>query len=264
MSATGMVSMRVAHVAALAASLTLALLVAMPAAAEETASAPEAPDSSVDDTTAFENDTYERGRSLFAQCSRCHELDPLRANRIGPNLFSILGRPAAALQDFRYSQGMRAAAQDGLVWSRDALDRFIADPRSVVRRTSMNYRGMEDATARADLVTFLTGVTPGEYAPQTPVATDGAATEIGAAAMALEGDAAYGEYLSGECVTCHQETGANEGIPGIVGWPRDAFIRALFEYKTNVRSHQVMQLVTSNLGDEEIAALAAYFEQLGE
>ena len=48
-----------------------------------------------------------------------------------------------------------------------------------------------------------------------------------------------------------------------VGWPREDFIRALFEYKTNVRSHPVMQMITSNLGDEEVAALAAYFNRLG-
>ena len=128
----------------------------------------------------------------------------------------------------------------------------------------MSFRGMDDDGERADLVAFLATVVPGEYAPEARAPTDGAATEIGAAAMALEGDAAYGEYLSGECVTCHQETGVDEGIPGIVGWPKDEFIRALFEYKTNVRSHPVMQLVTSNLGDEEIAALAVYFQNLKE
>jgi cytochrome c len=68
--------------------------------------------------------------------------------------------------------------------------------------------------------------------------------------------------LSGDCVTCHQTTGQVAGIPSIVGLPKDYFIRAMFEYKTNVRSNEVMKLRVANLANEEIAALAAYFGSL--
>ena len=78
----------------------------------------------------------------------------------------------------------------------------------------------------------------------------------------MEGDPEYGEYLAGECVTCHQETGHADGIPSIVGVPKDYFIRALFEYKNNIRSNEVMKLRVANLTNEEIAALAAYFNGL--
>ena len=77
-----------------------------------------------------------------------------------------------------------------------------------------------------------------------------------------EGDPEYGEYLAGECVTCHQPSGHADGIPSIVGLPKDYFVRALFEYKTNVRSNEVMKLRVANLANEEIAALAAYFSGL--
>ncbi|MCB1471505.1 MAG: c-type cytochrome [Rhodobiaceae bacterium] len=205
---------------------------------------------------------HERGRELFSRCERCHELDPMRGNRIGPNLYNVVGRPAAAQQDFRYSQGMRDAASGGLEWTPEQLDRFIADPRSVVRRTSMSFRGIDDPGQRSDIIAFLSTVGPQDLAAhQGPSGPAG--TEIGAGAMAIQGDPAYGEYLASECVTCHQRSGTDEGIPGIVGWPREDFIRALFEYKTNVRSHPVMQMITSNLGDEEVAALAAYFNRLG-
>jgi cytochrome c553 len=64
----------------------------------------------------------------------------------------------------------------------------------------------------------------------------------------LEGDPEYGEYLAGECVTCHQATGHADGIPSIVGLPKDYFvIRSLFEYRTNVRSNEVMKLRVANL-----------------
>lgn len=77
------------------------------------------------------------------------------------------------------------------------------------------------------------------------------------------GDAEYGEYLSAECVTCHQPSGANDGIPSIIGWDQNSFIAVLKSYKAKERANPAMQLVTSNLGDEEMAALAAYFARLG-
>ncbi|MFN0263064.1 cytochrome C [Tepidamorphus sp. 3E244] len=212
---------------------------------------------------ASDDEAHVRGRELFVKCERCHELNPEHGNRIGPNLFDVVGRKAGALDDFRYSRGMKAAAEDGLVWTVENIDRFLQSPRSVVRRTSMSFRGLDDAGERADIIAFLQTITPEDFA-SLPATSDPAGAEMGASAIALEGDIDYGEYLSTECVTCHQTSGADDGIPAIVGWPKEEFIRALFEYKTNVRDHDVMKLVTSSLGDEEIAALAAYFGQVGQ
>ncbi len=80
---------------------------------------------------------------------------------------------------------------------------------------------------------------------------------------APDGDLAYGEYLSSQCVTCHQVSGhADGGVPAIVGLPTDAFVDALLAYKNGERDNQVMRSVTGALGLEEIAALAAYFAKL--
>lgn len=77
--------------------------------------------------------------------------------------------------------------------------------------------------------------------------------------LSLNGDAAYGEYLGAECVTCHQQSGGGNGIPPIRGLPVDYTVPALVEYKLGLRDNNVMRLMTARLGDEEIAALAAYF-----
>ena len=76
------------------------------------------------------------------------------------------------------------------------------------------------------------------------------------------GDTEYGEYLSAECVTCHQLSGAEDGIPPIIGWDEASFIAVLKSYKQKERENPAMQLVTSNLGEEEMKALAAYFFKL--
>lgn len=76
------------------------------------------------------------------------------------------------------------------------------------------------------------------------------------------GSKAYGEYLSSECVTCHQLSGNFAGIPPIVGWPEASFVEIMREYKEKKRDNAVMQTIAGRLGDKEIAALAAYFGSL--
>lgn len=201
------------------------------------------------------------GETVFGACKACHQVGAGARNGIGPHLDALFGRRAGSLAGFKYSNAMKTHGADGLVWNAETLDRYIADPPAMIPGTRMSYRGLADATQRNDLIAFLKIATTASPAPD-PSAAASPRQEIGAAAMALAGDPAYGEYLASECVTCHQASGHADGIPSIVGWPKDAFIRALFEYKTNVRRHEVMKLMTTNLGNEEIASLAAYFGKL--
>ena len=76
---------------------------------------------------------------------------------------------------------------------------------------------------------------------------------------AAAGDRALGEYLSSECVTCHQLSGRYQGIPPIVGWPEPSFVEIMNEYRDKRRSNPVMQTIAGKFSNEEVAALAAYF-----
>lgn len=77
-----------------------------------------------------------------------------------------------------------------------------------------------------------------------------------------KGDIALGEYLAGECVTCHRAAGPVDGIASISGWPEDAFVAVLRDYRGKVRTNQVMQGFASRLTDQDMVALAAYFASL--
>ncbi|WP_321500660.1 c-type cytochrome [Breoghania sp.] len=200
----------------------------------------------------------ERGKAVFSACKGCHQVGADARNGIGPHLDGLFGRVAGSLDGFSYSSALRRHGADGLAWGRDSLGTYLRDPQVMIPGTRMSFRGMEDAAARADLIAYLEKITASAPASD-PAPVEEHRAEIGSAAMGLVGDRAYGEYLASECLTCHQQSGRTDGIPSIVGWPREAFIRVIFEYKTNVRRHQVMQLMTANLGNEEIAALAAYF-----
>jgi|GEM_PF-409905 len=83
-----------------------------------------------------------------------------------------------------------------------------------------------------------------------------------AAGHAEAGDRELGEYLSSECVTCHQLSGRFDGIPSIVGRAEPELISALSEYRDKVRDNQVMRAIAAKFNDEEIAALASYFGSL--
>jgi cytochrome c553 len=88
------------------------------------------------------------------------------------------------------------------------------------------------------------------------------AGSYGPAAQA-KGDRALGEYLSGECLACHQLSGKAVGaIPPIIGIEAESFTALMNAYRRQQRENQVMRTIAAKFSDEEIAALAAYFGSL--
>lgn len=205
------------------------------------------------------------GSRLFAtNCGRCHLIGADAHSRVGPHLNGIFDRGAGSVEAFKYSKSMRRAGADGLIWTADTLDAFIQNPRTIVSRTRMSFGGIDDAEQRRAIIAYLRAYSASpqdipESAP-TEAPTPLAPEEL----LAIQGDPAYGEYLSSECVTCHQLGGQEGGVPSIIGWPQPDFKAALHAYREGIRPNEVMGLIAGTLGDEEIAALAAYFETQGE
>jgi cytochrome c553 len=75
-------------------------------------------------------------------------------------------------------------------------------------------------------------------------------------------DIGYGEYLAGECVTCHRKSGT--GIPQINGIEAETFVTIMKAYRSKELDNKVMQMVAGRLDDEQITSLAAYFSLLPE
>ncbi len=204
-----------------------------------------------------------RGAELFMECSGCHEVGPDARDGIGPHLNRVFDRRAGSIDGFAYSKGMARMGADGLIWGYATLDAYVANPRALVSRTRMSYPGMDDPADRRDLLAFLRvySADPANI-PESPPTASAAGHDLDPAILALEGDPAYGEYLSGECITCHSAQGSDSGIPSITQWPEEDFVVALHAYKQNLRPHPAMQMIAGRLNNEEIAALAAYFAGL--
>ena len=125
-----------------------------------------------------------RGKALFGQCKRCHQVGGGAEHRIGPHLNDVFGRAAGSLANYRYSQAMKAAGAGGLVWTEATLDAFLSDPPVLVPSSRMSFAGMAGADDRVYLLAWLRGfsgnrsdlppaeptVTPEEYGldPQDP------------------------------------------------------------------------------------------------
>lgn len=206
-----------------------------------------------------------KGKKVFAKCKGCHQIGDGAENRIGPHLNALFGRKAASLDGFRYSKSFQRAGAGGLEWHADTLDAFLENPRAMTSGTRMSFRGIKDADDRSNLIAYLRTFSddPANIPEADPTET-ASDHDLDPAILALKGDPDYGEYLSGECKTCHQSAGGDDGIPSIVLWPEEDFVIAMHAYKNKTRAHPVMQMMAGRLNNDEIAALAAYFARLEE
>ncbi|MEW9807257.1 c-type cytochrome [Mesorhizobium marinum] len=96
------------------------------------------------------------GQTAEKKCSACHTIDNGGANKVGPNLWSIVNRPVASHEGFSYSGAMKEFAQGGsVVWDYDHLDHFLASPKGLVKGTAMGFAGIKNPTERANLIAYL-------------------------------------------------------------------------------------------------------------
>ncbi len=96
--------------------------------------------------------TPEAGQKAFRKCKSCHPSEKGAANRVGPNLWGVVGRDKGAVQDFKYSDAMKLK---GGTWTYADLDRFLTSPRTFVLGTKMSLKGFSDPILRASLIGFL-------------------------------------------------------------------------------------------------------------
>lgn len=115
-----------------ASLLALLLFAAAPAVAEAPEDAPE-----------------------FAKCRSCHSLRAEDRDSPAPTLSGVVGRRAAGVPGFAYSPALRQAGAEGLVWSREALDRYLADPQAALPGGWMSFPGIRDDRERRAVIDFL-------------------------------------------------------------------------------------------------------------
>ena len=92
------------------------------------------------------------GAVTAIRCRACHTVDEGGANRVGPNLWGVVGAPRGAVEGYAYSEALAGA---GGTWTYAELDGFLTNPREYLPSTKMTFVGIPDAADRANVILHL-------------------------------------------------------------------------------------------------------------
>jgi len=140
--------------------------VSVPRSAEAPAAVAAPPP--VDLGTALAAADVAKGRQTAQVCTSCHTFEQGGQDRIGPNLWGVVGRNVASRASFTYSSAF--AAQTGS-WTYERLDHYLTNPAKAVPGNKMGFAGLRRAEDRANVLAFLRtlNATPVPFPkPQTP------------------------------------------------------------------------------------------------
>lgn len=106
----------------------------------------------VDLDSLFADFDVKKGEKIAKQCSACHDFSVNLKVKIGPPLWGVVGRKAAAINDFKYSDAFVNFKQD---WNRETLFYFLENPKEYVKGTKMIYKGLKKNSDRVNLISYL-------------------------------------------------------------------------------------------------------------
>jgi len=94
----------------------------------------------------------DHAKKVWKKCSACHSIKKGGKNKIGPALYSVLGRNVAALDDYKYSKAFVAY---GKSWTFEEMNGFLKKPQSYIKGTKMAFAGLRDEKDRASIILFM-------------------------------------------------------------------------------------------------------------
>jgi cytochrome c len=97
--------------------------------------------------------SVENGEKIAQKiCSQCHTYDQGGANKIGPNLWGIVGSKIAHHEGFAYSAAFKSQT---IEWSYENLNKLLFKPRDFIPGTKMSFVGLAKPQERADIIAYL-------------------------------------------------------------------------------------------------------------
>jgi cytochrome c len=99
------------------------------------------------------NASAEKGAATAKQCQACHTFEKGGPNRVGPNLWGVVGdERGKGRGGFNFSAAMKSKGGE---WTYDELNKFLTNPRGYIPGTNMTFAGLSRETQRADVIAFL-------------------------------------------------------------------------------------------------------------
>jgi cytochrome c len=93
-----------------------------------------------------------KGEMVFKKCMLCHRIGPDATNLIGPVLTGVVGRKAGSYPGYNYSPLMKAAGENGLVWSGDDIKSYLPDPSAFLKKFLTDKGKADLATGAAKML----------------------------------------------------------------------------------------------------------------
>ena len=93
-----------------------------------------------------------KGEKVARKCVACHSFNKGGKNKIGPNLYGIMGRKRATTVGYNYSKALKKM---GGKWGFTDMDKFLLKPRNFLPGTKMSFRGIKSASDRAAIIMYL-------------------------------------------------------------------------------------------------------------
>ena len=109
-------------------------------------------------TALADNDEklIKKGKKVFNKCKTCHFVDKEK-NKVGPHLVGIIGRKAAAVEDFKYSDAMKAS---GIVWTDEEILAYIEKPKEFLPENKMVFPGLKKEKDRLAVLAYIKSQMP--------------------------------------------------------------------------------------------------------
>ena len=93
------------------------------------------------------------GQKSATKCLACHSFDKGGPNKVGPNLWDVVGGPHAHVPSFSYSPAMGALKDQ--TWDYEALNKYLFNPKATVPGNKMAFAGISSEKERANVIAFL-------------------------------------------------------------------------------------------------------------
>ena len=93
------------------------------------------------------------GQSVFNQkCSSCHSVEAdLSHGLLGPNLIGVVGRPAATVAGWDFSNALKDSK---VVWTEENLQKWLTDSTAFVAGAKMDLK-VPNRFEREDVIAYL-------------------------------------------------------------------------------------------------------------
>jgi len=102
--------------------------------------------------TLFASTSATEGAKIFKKCAACHSIAEGGGNKIGPALYSVLGRKIGSLPDYKYSKAMVVY---GKSWTFEEMNGFLIKPKDWIKGTKMSFAGLKNEKERAAVILFM-------------------------------------------------------------------------------------------------------------